>query len=371
MLTSLYIHIPFCDYICTYCDFHKALAKDDKKQQYIDALLIELEMHAFEFSNLKTVYIGGGTPLSISPALLEKLLTAINKMVDVDNLIEFSIETNPENLTAEKVLLLKKYGINRVSIGVQTFNEDLLSSLGRKHHNIDVLKGIELLRSHQINNINIDMIFAFPDQKIEDLEDDLNILLSIDVEHISYYSLILEEKTLLYRNVMLEKVIMPNEEIEAEMFDIVIKKLKENSYHHYEISNFAKDGFESTHNKVYWYNEEYLGIGSGAHSHVNNKRFYHIPKISAYINQMISKKFDYYHIEEVDECQEACLLGLRLVEGISIDFLNKRCNMDVFKRFPMIKKHIENDLLMIDNGKLKLTKKGLFLGNVVFMTFVG
>ena len=370
MLTALYIHIPFCDYICRYCDFHKAVATQDKKTKYLSAVCDELLAHSDDFSDIKTVYIGGGTPLCLTPDLLDRLLSTLRNVVDLKKLTEFTIESNPDNLTDEKIILITKYGVNRVSVGVQTFDEYQLRFLGRNHNNNDVFEGIERLKKHGIENINIDMMFSLPNQTMDDLRDDLDMLLKLSATHISYYSLILEEKTLLYRDVALGNVIMNDEEIEAEMFDYVINRLKSVGYHHYEISNFAQSNFESQHNLTYWYNGEYLGVGSGAHSHWNQKRFYHIPKVSAYINQIKSLRFEHYHVEAVDECAEACLLGLRMIDGISIDYLNERCNMDVFDRFPALKDHIDKGLLEVEDGYLKLTKKGLFLGNIVFMTFV-
>ena len=190
MLTSLYIHIPFCSQICTYCDFHKEMAKQSKKERYINALITELNHHKQDLKTIKSIYIGGGTPTSLDISLLEKLLNAIKDTIDIDSILEYSIESNPNDYTIELIMLLKKYGVNRVSIGVQTFDEKHLSFLGRTHHESDVLNAIKLLRENDFNNISVDMIFSLINQTETELINDLAKVIALDIDHISYYSLI-------------------------------------------------------------------------------------------------------------------------------------------------------------------------------------
>lgn len=370
MLTSLYVHIPFCDHICTYCDFHKSLATTEKKSSYINALLKELEFRKKDLIRIKTIYIGGGTPLSLSVELLEQLLAKIKEVVNLDLVEEYTIETNPNNLTTAKIKLLQQYGINRVSIGIQTFDPEQLDYLGRDHTITDIEHGIKLLRDAQFPNISVDMIFSLVNQTLSDLENDINQLLVLDVNHISYYSLILEEKTLLFHDYQNGKIQINEEDLEADMFERVMERLTEAGYHHYEISNFAKPGFESKHNKAYWYNHNYLGVGSGSHSHQEGTRFYHIANTTAYIKQMLDGDMSYYHTEDVNDCADRLLVGLRLLEGVSLADYKTECGKDIIQQFPMVQTHIDNNLLEIKDGFLRLTKTGIRLGNIVFMTFL-
>jgi oxygen-independent coproporphyrinogen-3 oxidase len=370
MLTSLYVHIPFCDHICTYCDFHKSLATEKKKSNYIQALLQELEYRKKDLGSIKTIYIGGGTPLSLTEELLEQLLLTIQKVVNLDLVEEYTIETNPNNLTREKITLLQTYGLNRVSIGIQTFDPDQLSYLGRDHSVTDIEQGIRLLREANFPNISVDMIFSLVDQTMTDLEQDINQVLALDVNHISFYSLILEEKTLLYHDYKNGLIQLNEEDLEADMFELVMERLQEAGYHQYEISNFAKPGYESQHNKAYWLNEQYLGVGSGSHSHQDGTRFYHIANVSAYIENIMNGDMSYYHTEAVNDCADRLLVGLRLTKGVSLEDYKNDCGSDIIDRFPMVQTHIENQLLEIKDGYLRLTKTGIRLGNIVFMTFL-
>ena len=235
MLTSLYIHIPFCSQICTYCDFHKEMAKQSKKERYIDALITELKLHKEALASIKSIYIGGGTPTSLDINLLEKLLKAIKVTINLDSIVEYSIESNPNDYNIDLVRLIKKYGVNRVSIGVQTFNQKHLSFLGRTHNEQDVLNAITLLRNNEFNNISVDMIFSLINQTKEELEIDLEKVIKLDVDHISYYSLILEEKTKLQFLLDQNKISMNSEDQEGLMYNIVIDTLVESGFKHYEI----------------------------------------------------------------------------------------------------------------------------------------
>jgi oxygen-independent coproporphyrinogen-3 oxidase len=370
MLTSMYIHIPFCDHICTYCDFHKSLASDAKKGRYIDALCRELHHRSEELTNVRTIFIGGGTPLSLNEPMLEALLQTIAEVVDLDQVLEYSIETNPNNLSESKIALLQRYGVNRVSIGVQTFDKQQLHTLGRDHKVADVKKGIRRLRKANFPNISVDLIFSLVGQTLADLDRDIDLALKLDVDHISYYSLILEERTILYHQYLHGDVAMNEEDIEAAMFDRVIERLTTAGYEHYEISNFAKPGKRSLHNMAYWHNDDYLGFGSGAHSHVNGKRFYHVAKVAAYINQIEQDSYDYYHIEDVDDCVDDLLVGLRMIEGVDLARYESRCHISVFDLFPEVERHLADGLLEIVDGHLRLTPRGIRLGNLVFMTFL-
>ncbi|KFZ26099.1 MAG: Oxygen-independent coproporphyrinogen-III oxidase 1 [Candidatus Izimaplasma bacterium HR2] len=369
MLTALYIHVPFCEKICVYCDFHKEIATLTKKTKYIDALIKELIKNKDTLKNIKTVYIGGGTPSNLPLDLLEKLLEAINENINITNEVEFSIETNPNDITIQKALLFSKYNINRVSVGVQTFNNDHLKFLGRTHNKSDVINAVNNLHKAGINNINIDMIFSLVKQTEAELREDIKEVLKLDITHLSYYSLILEEKTTLYHLYNQNKVSMNSEDIEALMYNIVIDSLVENGFNHYEISNFCKDGFESNHNTIYWKNLDYLGIGSGSHSLINNKRFYNESNVTKYINDTMND-IDEIKVEyDTEPLREELIMGLRLLKGININDINTKYNIDLLEDYKELNEFIKKDLLVLDNGFIHFTRKGLMLGNLVFGIF--
>lgn len=368
MLTALYIHIPFCDSICSYCDFHKEMAKLSKKEEYIKALLLELTMNKSHLSSIKTIYIGGGTPTSLPNDLLILFLSQLSTIVDVSSLEEFTIEGNPNDFDIDKVNILHQFGISRVSLGVQTFNKEQLTNLHRTHDKEDVMTAITNLRNVGITNINIDLIFSLPNQTIKEVETDVAELLKLDVPHISYYSLILEEKTLLYHLYEKGELRLNSEELEVDMYQLIIKKLKENGYNHYEISNFSKKGFESKHNSIYWMNQDYLGVGSGSHSLLDNKRFYNIRNVKKYIESVTNGNIPSIK-EERNALQEEMIMGLRLLKGIKVAEVESKYKINLLHTYPLIKDFIEKGLLKQQNGYISLTNKGLMVGNIVFSIF--
>ncbi len=369
MLTALYVHVPFCEKICVYCDFHKEIATLAKKTKYIDALIIELTKNRDNLKDIKTVYIGGGTPSNLPNDLLEKLLKAINKTIDINEDVEFSIETNPNDINIEKAKLFKQYNINRVSVGVQTFNDKHLKFLGRTHNKSDVVNAVNNLTEVGINNINIDMIFSLVGQTENELTKDIEEVLKLDITHLSYYSLILEEKTTLYHLYNQNKVSMNSEDTEALMYNIVIDSLVNNGFNHYEISNFSKDGFESKHNTIYWKNLDYLGIGSGSHSLINNKRFYNESNVTKYVNDTVNDISEIKVEYDTEPLREELIMGLRLLKGINISNLNNKYNIDLLNDYKELNEFIKKDLLILENGYIRFTRKGLMLGNLVFGIF--
>ena len=368
MLTALYIHIPFCNQICTYCDFVKEVASLEKKNDYINALIREFDSHVDKYGNLKTIYIGGGTPTSLSIEQLTKLLSHITSQIDMDG-VEFSIESNPNDLSYEKVLLLKEFCINRISVGVQTFNEDHLQFLNRNHSQKDIYNAIDNLHKVGIININVDMIFSLVNQNTKELEEDLKRVTELDIKHISYYSLILEERTRLMHLYNKGEISINDEDKEGLMYNIVLDYLVKEGFKHYEISNFCKDNLESKHNVVYWTNKEYLGLGAGAHSLLDNKRYYNIASVKKYIegiNNETIVKTSY----DRNELEEELIMGLRLLDGINVSDINQKYNIDLFQKYDKLHYFIEENLLQLDKGYLKFTKKGLFVGNIIFGHFL-
>lgn len=361
-MKGLYIHIPFCAHICNYCDFAKKIKYNQTQEDnYIKKIKEDILKNSQYFNEIDTIYIGGGTPNALSYNSLEDLLEFINRLNI--NYKEYSIELNPELIDLNTVKLLKKYGVNRVSLGVQTFSERLLKILGRKHKNEDVFTSIKLLKEVGINNINIDLMFGVFTETFEEFKEDISHFLKLDITHLSCYSLILEENTMF--NLLYEENDL-DEDLTYKMMDYLIKTLKENNYIHYEISNFSKKGYESKHNLKYWSKEEYIGIGMGATSYLENKRITN----STYINKYL-KNEDYF-IEDLsllDEKKEFIILGLRKIEGISIKEYNEKYNADFYSDFD-VTKLINQGLIIIEDDKLKLSEKGLYLGNIVFEEFL-
>jgi oxygen-independent coproporphyrinogen III oxidase len=363
-MKGLYIHIPFCEHICHYCDFVKRIPKDSEMMDtYLDHLIKEIHSYHLHFQTIQTIYIGGGTPSMLSVLQLEKLLIALKDIKP----IEFTIEVNPESYQFEKGLLFKKYGINRVSLGVQTFNETILKSLNRKHTNKDVYSAITHLKSIGLDNISVDLIYGLPKQTIEDLDVDLKTINSLDIPHVSCYSLILEEKTVFYHRYLKGDFKPISEDLEAMMYEKVMKDLKAFGYEHYEISNFAKDSNYSKHNLIYWTNQPYIGVGLGAHGYIDGMRTYNNRQLPAYYRQYQASK---ECVKKDDMIRDELIFGLRKLSGISLSSFKETYGQDVFDLYPQLKEKITLGLIEIDGDMLKLTYQGLFLGNQVFMVFI-
>jgi oxygen-independent coproporphyrinogen-3 oxidase len=345
------------------------MAKDDKKSDYIKALKKELLFHRDKYNNIKTIYIGGGTPSSLDNSLLEELLIEISNVVDLSKVIEYTIETNPSDINREKLELFKKYGVTRISMGVQTFNDSQLVFLNRDHKEQDIEKAILLLKEFGFD-INVDMIFSLVNQDIKELEYDIDKVLELDVDHISYYSLILEEKTKLMYLYNMGKVRMNSEEKEALMYNMVLDRMIDAGYEHYEISNFARNKKYSRHNMVYWKNEEYLGIGTFAHSLYEDRRFYGLNSVKRYTELIFNDDMNIYTMYERNALEEELIMGLRLLKGIDVDAVNQKYNIDLFDKYDKLHVFIENGLVEYSDGYLRLSKKGLFVGNMIFEVFL-
>ena len=302
MIKSVYIHIPFCTNICSYCDFPKVYYNNCFIDKYLDALNNEIHEY-YKNDKLKTLYIGGGTPSSLNIEELKKLFKIIS-IFKLEDDYEFTIECNLDDLTQEKLELFKKNKINRLSIGIQTFNEKHLKYLNREKPNIEL---IEYAKKIGFDNINIDLIYAIPNETLDDLKEDLDRFLKLNINHISTYSLIIEDNTQLKIN----NVVNIDDELDLNMYNLIRKTLKENGYNHYEISNFSKKGYESKHNLTYWNNEQYYGFGMGASSYIDNKRITNTKSITKYINNK-------YIIEEENidinsKMEYEMILGLRKI----------------------------------------------------------
>jgi len=364
-MRGLYVHIPFCKAICTYCDFPKIIAKHDIHIKYTDKLLEEIDSYNEYLDDIDTVYFGGGTPNSIDLALLERLFKRLE--IVMANSKECSIELNSELITEELCVLLAKYHINRVSIGVQTINDSGIKLLNRAHNRNIVRNSVELLRHHGITNINMDFIFGIPYQTIDDVKKDLAFINEMNLTHVSYYSLILEEKTILEYKLSKGEIELPDDDLVADMYELIRNELKKMGYHHYEISNFAKEGFESIHNLKYWSQMEYIGVGNSSAGYLNGIRYQNERIVSKYIKNNVVEELE---ITDSIAKQEFFMLGLRKIDGVSINEYISKYKTDPFKEFK-INELINKGLLELKDDYLKISDKYVFVGNLVFEEFVG
>ena len=366
---GVYIHIPFCIKKCDYCDFISYCNKQDLVEEYIEKLKeeINIELNKMEYK-IKTIYIGGGTPSSVDSKYIVDILNVIKEKYNIDN-VEITIEVNPGTITKEKLLDYKTAGINRLSIGLQETSNQLLKQIGRIHTYEEFLETYNLARQVGFKNINVDLMIGLPNQSISDIKNSLNKIINLNPEHISVYSLILEEGTKLYKKYEEIKIELPDEELERNMYWYVKNTLENNGYMHYEISNFAKDGYESKHNISCWKQEEYIGFGINAHSYIDSTRYSNIESIEEYIEDFDKIVHEKQVIEDMQK--EYMLLGLRKIEGISVqEFKNKFGDNPIFLFRNELSKLVEEDLLEVDGDIIKLTNKGLDLANQVWQEFI-
>ena len=372
---GIYVHIPFCKKKCDYCDFVSFWGMEEIIEQYIQCLINEIENKAKQFKdrNVKTIYFGGGTPSYIESKYITRVLENISKNFKVNLDAEITIEANPGTVTKEKIESYKKAGINRISIGLQTTSDILLKEIGRIHTYKEFLDTYKIARN-VFDNINVDLMLGLPNQSLKDLEDSLQKVIELNPEHISVYSLILEEKTKMYEKYENGVLNLPDDELERKMYWYVKKSLEKNGYNHYEISNFAKNGYESKHNIDCWSQKQYLGFGINASSYVDSKRFSNVPNINEYIKNIKNNEPEKNEIlEEIQDremqMKEFMLLGLRKIEGIrNQDFYNK-FGIDVEEEFEIELKKIRKENL-IEKDKVKLTNRGLDLANIVWEEFI-
>jgi putative coproporphyrinogen dehydrogenase len=375
MPKGLYIHIPFCDHICTYCDFPKLLTKGQRHAEYIEALIQELKLYQQNvgFSNLQSIYIGGGTPTALSVEQIQPLFDFLTEQIQMNQIQEFSIEANPENLTRDKIQYLKAQGVNRFSLGVQTFHESLLKRIGRKHQAQEVIQAVANLKQCGIKNINLDLIYAIPGQTLDELRDDLRQVISLEVEHISAYSLIVEEHTQLYLAYMRDQIELTDNEIEAKMYEVTIETLTEAGYEHYEISNFAKSK-PSLHNQWYWKNETYIGVGLGAHGYVKGQRYQNTRSINTYIELLKDGKLpmiESHALTKEEMIEEEMFLGLRLLKGVNLKAISDKYDVNIDEIYgKAFEELIQKGYLEQKELNVRLTPSGLLMANEVFEQFL-
>ncbi|WP_368240563.1 radical SAM family heme chaperone HemW [Clostridium paraputrificum] len=369
---ALYIHIPFCKQKCFYCDFPSYARKDDLMSDYIEALLIELKEKIKDYE-VRSLFIGGGTPSYLNEENLSKLMKGIKNITFIED-AEKTIECNPGTVSEEKFNIMKGGGINRLSFGLQTTKNNLLKGIGRIHTFEAFKDNYNLARSVGFNNINIDMMFGLPNQSVKDWTDSLEEVAKLNPEHISAYSLIIEEGTPLYKLYNEDKLKLPSEEEEREMYKKCKNILIENGYHQYEISNYAKEGKECLHNEVYWMCNEYIGVGASSSSYIDGKRIKNIDDLREYIKRIGSGKS--IVDEEIintknDNIEEFMFMGLRMNCGIEEEEFKRRFHTDVDNVYKdVIEGNINKGLLERKRGRIYLTDKGIELSNMVMSDMI-
>ncbi|MDM0477438.1 radical SAM family heme chaperone HemW [Clostridium perfringens] len=372
---SLYIHIPFCAQKCLYCDFPSFARKDHLRKAYIEALNKEIISLREKHNNLEisTIFIGGGTPSVLEANELECLLKEVAKL-NMAKDIEYSMECNPGNLTEEKLEVMKKYGVNRISMGLQAKQDNLLKGLGRIHNYKTFKENFLLAKKVGFNNINVDLMFGLPNQSLNEWEETLREIISLEPAHISAYSLIIEEGTAFYNLYENDKLKLPTEEEDRKMYHLAKKILEENGFNQYEISNYAKEGKECRHNLAYWNMDNWIGVGSAAASYINGKRIKNISSVEEYINSIKDKG---EAVEEIinnsknDNMEEFMFMGLRKINGIDENEFKNRFSMNINDVYgEILNKYIGEGLLIRESGRIFLSEKGIEISNVIMADFL-
>jgi len=369
--SSAYVHIPFCTQICYYCDFSKVFIKNQPVDAYLEHLIHETR--SYEIGKLRTLYIGGGTPTALSAQQLAYLLTELPKVMDLSEVEEFTIEANPGDLDPDKIAVLKDSQVNRVSLGVQTFDNKMLKKIGRSHQEQDIYDNIRHLKQAGFDNISIDLIYALPGQTMDQVKENVAKAIDLDIPHMSLYSLILENHTVFMNRMRRGKLPLPKEELEAEMFEYIIEELEKAGFEHYEISNFSKPGFESRHNLVYWDNAEYYGLGAGASGYVDGIRYKNHGPIRHYLEAVEAGKarITEEHLTLEEKMEEELFLGLRKKTGVSKARFEEKFGVSFDQRYGQVVASLtEQGLLVPDDKQVRMTKRGLFLGDTVAEKFI-
>lgn len=393
-MAGLYIHIPFCKSRCIYCAFYST-TQHERMDEYVDALCQEMQLRNTSHSTLlpphstlHTIYLGGGTPSQLSPALLRRLFNNINKVYEVAENAEITMECNPDDITPDYAQVIGELPINRVSMGAQTFSDERLRFLHRRHTSRQVKEAVELLRRNGIRNISIDLMFGFPGETLKDWEQDIHDVLELDVEHLSAYSLMIEEGTELYRRyggTGVREYENSKEEVEREMYETLIDRLETAGYEHYEISNFAKKGFCSRHNSSYWNGTPYIGLGAAAHSYDMETRHWNMSDLPTYINHIRQGILPIEETEILDDTthyNDLITTALRTREGICLQTDDQQSNIWCpfnnvelplhFREYLLqnAQKNIVRHLLEITDNHLHLTRQGLFVSDDVMSDLI-
>lgn len=373
---SIYIHIPFCESRCYYCDFYSSVLDQNIVDKYFISLIKEIDLYK-DFLKDKlvvSIFIGGGTPSIVDSKYIIEILNKIRKTTTLSSDCEITIETNPNSITENKLKDYISSGINRYSMGAQSFNNDILKSIGRVHQKSHIINAINLFKKYNINNFSFDLMLSLPYQKKEDVYESINMIQKLNPAHISYYSLIIEPNTIMEKLYKNKNNIFPTEEEDRDMYEYIVKSLKDLGYNQYEISNFAQKGYSSKHNLRYWTLDNYIGLGASSHSNIDNIRYYNHQSFNDYFKNLdnnILPVQNYENLTKKDRINEYMIMGLRTNKGINIDKINKRYSIDVSSYYKKeIEKNIKNGLIEINNNYIQLTKEGFNLSNIVELDFM-
>lgn len=374
---AVYIHIPFCTNKCHYCDFNSYVLKGQPVMAYLHALEREMErtVSALPPEHIRTIFVGGGTPTVLIPEQMEYFLKLVQTYFPYEkDQIEFTMEANPGTTDADKLEVMKAGGVNRISFGVQSFDNTLLHRIGRIHNTDDVYRSIELAKKAGFNNLSIDLMFGLPGQSLETLENSVNEALRLDLQHYSIYGLKVEENTLFHTLFQRNELPLPEEDDEVKMFEFIMSTLKSNGYEQYEISNFARPGYASKHNKIYWHNESYYGLGAGAHGYTKGFRHVNEKGVQAYINAT-NEQLPYIenNLISVEEAMEDFMMvGLRMLKGITHKHFREQFGLELEQIFgTSLQRMVRKGLLEQVEEGYRLSPQGIFLGNEVFGEFIG
>lgn len=356
---AVYIHVPFCKTICTYCDFCKLYKNDNWIKLYLSALDREIKEN-YKGEKQETIYIGGGTPNCLNDYDFNHLLDIVD-IIKRDKFVEYTVECNVDILTEEQIKIMVSHGVNRVSLGVETFNPKFMKLLGRHHTIKEVKEKVELLKKYGIYNINIDLMYAFCDESTEDLKNDIDEIIKLSVPHISTYSLMIEPHTILYT----KGVKQVDEELDYEMYETILQKLF--NYNHYEVSNFALTGYESKHNLTYWNNEEYYGFGLSASGYINKERYTNTKNLFLYLKNKY--KEESHILSKQEQMENEMILGLRKMEGVSISKFKKIYGIDISDYFE-IDDLVKNKKLLKDGDYIKINPEYIYTSNDILINFI-
>ena len=368
---SLYIHIPFCVKKCLYCGFYSTPYSFKSAEQYISSLQIEAAGYKHDFLNalFDTVYMGGGTPSALEPEQLDRVISIIKEQFRIADDAEFTVESNPNTITSEKLELLLERGVNRLSLGIQSLSDEILVTLGRLHTAEQAIEAFSLARGSGFNNIGVDLIYGIPGQTMKQWEESLDAVIGLKPEHLSIYSLSLDEGSQFHRMAEAHRFTLPDDEIVAQMYERAVMKLRKAGFDQYELSNFSLPGFECRHNINYWERGEYLGLGPGAWSFISGRRYANIADSAAY-SQMLSCGQKAVHSQEVVAtamaAREAVLLGIRTMKGLDLDRFERDFGKDLRSQLERNISQLEDSgLLLVRDGRLKLTDQGMLLSDEV------
>lgn len=374
---ALYIHIPFCTNKCFYCDFNSYVAAGQPIDAYLDALDNEMRLTVAELppKTIDTVFVGGGTPTVLDPKQMTRFLASVRRHFPIAPNAEFTMEANPGTTDPEKLAAMREGGVNRISFGAQTFDEELLKAIGRIHEARDVVQSIANAKAAGFTNLSIDLMFGLPNQKLEQLKDSVNKAIELDLPHYSLYGLKVEENTLFYRLYQRDELPLPEEEEELAMYEYLMERLSGEGYRQYEISNFARPGYESRHNITYWRNEPYYGVGAGAHGYALGSRHVNIKGVQPYIDaaNRALPRLETNPVDAEDAMGDFMMVGLRMLDGVREEDFGRQfggASMEETFGWALSKLQKQGLLMRTERGGYRLTPQGVLLGNEVFGAFV-